>query len=255
MKPTQESRSDPRIDLVHRFFKGTGTTYDAMVAYATFGIDGRWKRRIVDQLPPNPERILDLACGTGISTLAIAERFPHCRVIGVELRAEYLEIAERKVRQLGVRNVEFVLSRAEDYRCREPFDGVVSSYLAKYADLERLIPVSKELLKAGGVVVMHDFILPPKVYLVPVWRLYFRGLQRICDFFFPSWREIAYGLPRLIETTRWIPQATKALHGNGFQDIRLEYLTAYGAALITAKKESSVPAISRDPDLTELRRY
>jgi demethylmenaquinone methyltransferase/2-methoxy-6-polyprenyl-1,4-benzoquinol methylase len=127
---------------VYRFFKGTENTYDAMVHYATFGIDGRWKRRIVELLPKCPERILDLACGTGISTLAIARRFPHCRVIGVELRAEYLDIARRKVQQLGLQNVEFVLSRAEDY-------------------LARLIPPSKELLKAGGVVVMHDFTFRP----------------------------------------------------------------------------------------------
>jgi Methylase involved in ubiquinone/menaquinone biosynthesis len=236
METAPENCDDPRTEIVHRFFKGTESTYDAMVHYATFGIDGRWKRRIVELLPRHPERILDLACGTGISTLAIARQFPDCRVIGVELRAEYLDIARRKVQQLGVKNVEFVLSRAEDYRSSEPFDAVVSSYLAKYADLARLIPLSKELLKAGGMVVMHDFSFPPKAYLVTIFRLYFKGLQQVCNVFFPSWREIAYGLPKLIETTRWIPELTEALRGSEFQDIRLEYLTAYGAAVVTAKK-------------------
>ncbi|MDP9132321.1 MAG: class I SAM-dependent methyltransferase [Nitrospirota bacterium] len=236
METAPENCRDPRTELVQRFFKGTESTYDAMVHYATFGIDGWWKRRIVELLPKRPERILDLACGTGISTLAIARRFPHCRVIGVELRAEYLDIARKKVQQLGLRNVEFVLSRAEDYRSSEPFDAVVSSYLAKYADLTRLIPLSKELLKAGGVVVMHDFTFPPKAYLITIWRLYFMGLQTISDFFIPAWKEIAYGLPKLIETTRWIPELTEALRDSAFQEIRLEYLTAYGAALVTARK-------------------
>jgi hypothetical protein len=31
--------SDQRLELVHRFFSGTGHTYNAMVRYATFGID------------------------------------------------------------------------------------------------------------------------------------------------------------------------------------------------------------------------
>ena len=84
--------TDPRIELVHRFFSGTGPTYDRMARYATFGLDNRWKQRIVDLLPPAPSRILDLACGTGISTLAIARRFPRCHVTGVELREEYLAI-------------------------------------------------------------------------------------------------------------------------------------------------------------------
>ncbi len=164
---------DARVELVHRFFSGTGTTYDAVVHYATFGIDRRWKRRIIELLPPNPRRILDLACGTGSSTPAIAEQFPHCRVIGAELREEYLEIARSKIHKLGWPNVNFVLSRAEDYRSVEPFDCVVSSYLAKYADLERLIPVTKAMLRKGGLLLMHDFTYPPRPCLIPIWRLYF----------------------------------------------------------------------------------
>jgi len=230
---------DARVELVHRFFSGTGRTYDAVVHYATFGIDRRWKRRIIELLPPNPRRILDLACGTGISTLAIAEQFPHCRVIGVELREEYLEIARSKIHKLGLVNVDFVLSRAEDYRSAEPFDCVVSSYLAKYADLERLIPVTKTMLRKGGLLLMHDFTYPTKPCLIPMWRLYFWMLQRVGARLCPAWREIYYGLPGLIQNTRWIQELAEVLKEQGFENIRLEYLTAYGAAIMTASTQDS----------------
>jgi demethylmenaquinone methyltransferase/2-methoxy-6-polyprenyl-1,4-benzoquinol methylase len=230
---------DPRLELVHRFFSGTGKTYDAMVHYTTFGIDSRWKRRLADLLPPNPGRILDLACGTGISTAAIAARFPHCHVIGVELREEYAEIARKKIQMLGLHNVELVLSRAEDYRSAEPFDAIVSSYLAKYADFTRLIPAARQMLKDGGLLLFHDFIYPPKKYLAGIWRLYFWVLQHIGSRLFPAWREIYYGLPRLIQETRWIPELTEALNDHGFRNIQLEYLTAYGAAITTARKSHS----------------
>ena len=39
--------SDSRVQLVERFFAGTGSSYDFMVNAATFGIDRVWKRRIV----------------------------------------------------------------------------------------------------------------------------------------------------------------------------------------------------------------
>ncbi len=226
---------DPRLELVHRFFSGTGTTYDAMVHYATFGLDHQWKRRMVDLLPSNPSRVLDLACGTGISTVAIAKRFPHSRVIGVELREEYLEIARRKIQKLGLFNIDLVLSRAEDYRSAEPFDCVVSSYLAKYVDLQRLIPSARAMLREGGLFLMHDFTYPPYKYLVVAWHLYFWILQHIGSRVFPAWREIYHGLPRLIQETRWILELTEALNDNGFQNIQLEYLTAYGSAIITAR--------------------
>ncbi len=227
---------DPRLELVHRFFSGTGTSYDFMVNIATFGIDRRWKRRIVDLLPLNPTRVLDLACGTGILTLAIAHRYPNCRVVGVELRDEYLGIARKKVQKLGIRNVELVLSRAEDYRSSEPFDCVCSSYLAKYADLRRLTRSAKDMLNEGGLLLMHDFTHPPKAYLAWIWRFYFKALQLVGNRFFPAWREIFSGLPRLIEETRWVTELQEALRENGFRHMRMEYLTVYGSAIITARK-------------------
>ncbi len=229
-------QGDPRLELVHRFFSGTGTTYDFMVNFATFGIDRRWKRRILNLLPLNPKRVLDLACGTGILTLAIARRNPNCRVVGVELRDEYLEIAREKVRKLGIRNVELALSRAEDYRSSEPFDCVCSSYLAKYADLQRLTRNTKDMLIGGGLLLMHDFTYPPKAYLTWIWRFYFKTLQLVGSRVFPAWREIFCGLPRLVEETRWVSDLQEALRENGFRDTRMEYLTAWGSAIITARK-------------------
>lgn len=226
--------SDPRLALVERFFRGTGDTYDLVVNVATFGIDALWKRRIVAEIPAGAARILDLACGTGISTLAIARRFPQSRIVGVELRDEYLARAREKVHRRRLRNVELVLSRAEDYRSSEPFDCITSSYLAKYADLPVLVGNCRNMLKAGGVLLMHDFTFPPSRALVAVWRLYFKALQTIGGVLLPGWREIYYGLPRLIEETRWVPELQQALAENGFRNIRTQYLTAYGSAIVCA---------------------
>jgi demethylmenaquinone methyltransferase/2-methoxy-6-polyprenyl-1,4-benzoquinol methylase len=227
---------DPRLALVEPFFRGTGATYDTVVNVATFGIDRLWKRRIVRQVPPAAERILDLACGTGISTLAIARSFPASRIVGVELREEYLALAREKLRRRGVENVELVLSRAEDYRSSEPFDCICSSYLAKYADLPLLVHNCREMLKRGGMLIMHDFTYPPSPTLAVLWRVYFRALQTIGGTLLPAWREIYYGLPRLIEETRWLPELQQALSDNGFTDVRTHYLTAYGSAIVSARR-------------------
>lgn len=233
---SRKEQQDKRLALVHRFFSGTGQSYDFMVNLATFGIDRRWKCRILEHMPPKPERILDLACGTGISTLAIANRYPDCHVVGVELRQEYLDIAREKARKRGIANIEWVLSRAEDYSSEAPFDCVSSSYLAKYAELGRLTHNSRAMLKEGGLLLMHDFTFPPKLYLVLIWRFYFKVLQTLGTPFFPSWREIYYGLPRLIEETQWVSELKNALNEDGFSDIRTEHLTLYGSAIVMARK-------------------
>ncbi len=227
---------DQKQALVQRFFAGTGSTYDFMVNAATLGIDRRWKRIILDTLPENPARVLDLACGTGILTFGIARRYPRCRVVGVELRDEYLRIARHKAKVLGTDNVEFVLCRAEDYAPAETFDGVVSSYLAKYADLPLLTRNTKAMLREGGCVLMHDFTYPPTAFLVRLWRVYFKLLQIFGAPLFPAWREIFHGLPGLIEQSRWRLEFERELEENGFKNIQTRTLTLHGSALITAVK-------------------
>lgn len=229
-------QSDAKTDLVHRFFSGTGPSYDFIVNVSTFGIDRLWKRRMVNLIPPHATRILDLACGTGISTLAIANRYPQAHVIGVDLRDEYLDIARRKVQQLKRPRIEFVSSRAEDYRTTDPFDCISASYLPKYADLNLLIPSLHRMLKPDGVLIMHDFTFPPKPSLVRIWRVYFKLLQWIGTPLFPDWREIFYGLPVLIEQTRWVPELRAELEANGFRNIGFEYLTLCGSAIMTARR-------------------
>jgi demethylmenaquinone methyltransferase / 2-methoxy-6-polyprenyl-1,4-benzoquinol methylase len=225
-----------RTSLVERFFRGTGVSYDAMVSGATFGIDRRWKRRLVSMIPPDAMRVLDLACGTGISTLAIARRFPRCTLVGVELRDEYLHIARAKLARYPELQIELVLGRAEDYRSDVPFDCITSSYLAKYADIPVLCRNAYAMLRPNGVFLAHDFTYPPKPYLVRLFNLYFRGWQLVGTRLFPSWREIYYGLPALIERTTWVADMQNALASAGFTDIRREDLTLYGAAIISARK-------------------
>lgn len=228
--------TDVQIELVQRFFAGTGNSYDHMVHVATLGIDRLWKRRIVDLIPRNAKRILDLACGTGISTLAIAARFPHSEIVGVELREEYLAVAREKIERLKIKNVSLVLSRAEDYLPNARFDCVTSSYLAKYADLGVLTRNTQQLLNPQGLMLMHDFTFPPNAMLAGVWRMYFKAMQSLCPTFFPAWREIYFGLPSVIENSRWLTELTSAANKNDFRDVTMEYLTVYGSAIITARK-------------------
>jgi demethylmenaquinone methyltransferase/2-methoxy-6-polyprenyl-1,4-benzoquinol methylase len=82
-------------EVAHRFFAGTGSTYDLIARLCTLGCDMLWKEKIIRKIPPGPLHIIDQGCGTGILTSLIARRFPSCRVTGVELRSEYLNIAKK----------------------------------------------------------------------------------------------------------------------------------------------------------------
>jgi len=216
-----------------------------MVHAATLGLDRFWKRRmvqIVREQVGEPHSILDLACGTGLSTFAFSRAFPEARIVGVELREEYLIRARAKREVRRYPNVEFVLSRAEAFETTEPFDVVTASYLAKYADLPVLVEHvagarhAVPLLANGGLFMMHDFTLPQNRITLAVWRGYFRTLQTVGAKIVPAWRAIYDGLPVLIEQTRWTSELTTLLHARGFRDVTFEWQTLGGSAIITARR-------------------
>ncbi len=224
------------LELVHRFFHGTGTTYDRMVNLCTFGFDRWWKRKMLNQIPEEPTRVIDQACGTGILTFKIARKFPHCQVIGVDLQEEYLEIARRKAKELRSKNTEFILGRAEHLFLKTGVDCVTSSYLAKYADLEPLVRNIHRMLRREGVLIMHDFTYPSGRTFSKLWHFYFKILQTAAVSNYLAWSQIFHGLPDLLRDTRWVSELVGSLKKNGFADIRLQPLTLGTSAIVTARK-------------------
>ena len=221
-------------DIAHRFFSGTGPSYGLIVNLCTFGFDLWWKKKILRAVPPNPKRLLDQACGTGILTFKLARRFPRCRVIGVELRAEYLDVAKARAARLPLSHVEFLLGRAEEIVLQPGIDCITSSYLAKYAELRTLVSRAKRMLRPGGVLIMHDFTYPSGSFFLRLWKFYFRILQSLGARLFPEWKIAFEELPTLLENTRWVDELVSCLGENGFADLRVQNLFMGTAALVTA---------------------
>lgn len=223
-------------DIVRHFFSGTGGTYDHIVNLFTLGFDRSWKRKILEKIPAGSARIMDQACGTGILTFRIAERFPNARIVGVDVTAEYLRVAQAKAGRRGIRNIEFILGRAEEPLSGRVFDCVVSSYLAKYAELEILIPNIRAMLQDGGTLVMHDFTYPEKRPFTAVWECYVRLMRLFGSLRYPQWRNVFDGLPPLLRETAWVGEVAQALERNRFSDIAIQPLTFGSAAIVTARK-------------------
>ncbi len=223
-------------ELVHRFFPGTGPSYDFMVNLCTLGFDRGWKKKLLEKIPEGSTRVLDQACGTGILTFKIAQKLPLSQIVGVDLTQEYLDIAHAKARRRRKRNVEFIFGKAEEVLLRQKFDCITSSYLAKYAELQSLISNARKMLRDGGVLIMHDFTYPTNRAFAGLWELYFRILQWIGRRKYPKWQAIFEGLPQLIRETKWVAELVDCLKENTFSEISIQWLTLGTSAIVTAKK-------------------
>ena len=229
---------EDRQRLVASFFDGTGSTYDLVVQVFTLGLDSSWKREILDRIPPS-NRILDLGCGTGIVSQGLARRFPNAEIVGVDVTEDYLAIYEERLRGNKRTRGRSVLGNAETLSLEGEFDTVVSSYLAKYVDLGRLLGNVAHHIKPGGTFIAHDFSLPTKRVYRFTWQHYNRVISSVGGALFPRWRTVFDGgLASLIRESRWFDLLPEALSEYGFVDVKRKALSFGCAGLVWARKKS-----------------
>ena len=75
---------DTKSRYVRRLFSTIADRYDLITVLLSYGQDRRWKRRLVSMAPLSPGvRALDLACGTGDITFALADA--GARSVGLDI--------------------------------------------------------------------------------------------------------------------------------------------------------------------------
>ncbi len=223
-------------DLVRRFFTGTGPTYELIVNLFTYGADRNWKKRLLARVPASAAKILDLGCGTGILTFALASKFPKAQIVGVDMMPEYMAIAKREADLQRIKNVRLICARAEQVKLHETFDCITSSYVPKYVAADQLLENISPFLKKGGKLALHDFAYPQRFLLRKIWGLHVGLMKYFGTPIFPRWKTIFYELGDLVRTTRWISDYLETLPRFGYKNILVERLTAGSAAIISAEK-------------------
>ena len=85
------------------------------------------------------ESVLDLTCGLGVDSLALAKRFK--RVVTLERNEMVAKVARENFRRLGAENIEVVCSSAEEYlaTCTDHFDWCFSDPDRRGAKGEKLV--------------------------------------------------------------------------------------------------------------------
>jgi ubiquinone/menaquinone biosynthesis C-methylase UbiE len=103
------------------------------------------------------ERVLDIACGTGLVTWPAAHAVgPSGSVIGTDLSQDMVTRASEQARALGVTNATFERMDAEDLQC-EPhsFDAVLCGLGLMYVpDSQKALTEMHRMLRPGGRVVV-----------------------------------------------------------------------------------------------------
>jgi SAM-dependent methyltransferase len=114
---------------------------------------------VVERLDGDPPaRVLDLGCGEGTSTLALAAAYPRIRIVGVDLDARSIAAAQAEAAHVGLGNrVTFVLADANQASGGGPFDfATIFEALHDMGDPVGVLRAVRAGLADGGTLLVAD---------------------------------------------------------------------------------------------------
>ncbi|WP_414638184.1 class I SAM-dependent methyltransferase [Actinomycetospora sp.] len=115
-------------------------------------------------------RLLDVGCGTGLSTQALLETYPEAEIVAADASVEMLAQARAKA---WPSTVCFVHSRAEDLAAAGvdgPFDGILAAYLLRnLPDVTAGVAGLRGLLAPGAPLAVHEYSVADSTYAKAVW--------------------------------------------------------------------------------------
>ncbi|GAA3726385.1 class I SAM-dependent methyltransferase [Salinactinospora qingdaonensis] len=160
-------------EVAEAFRSGGGVSYETYGAGTRHGIAGvnrpgylsqitEWVATLPDihaRLTTGPARVLDLGCGTGWSSIAIAEAFPAVSVHGVDLDAASVDEARANAQRSGLsERVTFEHADAAAPEAAAPGYDLVCVFEAFHdmADPVAVLRTARSLLTDGGAVLIAD---------------------------------------------------------------------------------------------------
>lgn len=142
----------------------------------TFEDEDSLSRRIVEGtakhlVVPEGGTCLDVGCGSGTLSIAVAKRNPQAKVVGVDLwGAEYASFSQRlcesNARAEGVGNTSFQPGDARHLAFEDgSFDAVTSNYVYHNvvgSNKQDLLRETLRVLRRGGTFAIHDLMGPAR---------------------------------------------------------------------------------------------
>ncbi|HYJ06147.1 MAG TPA: bifunctional demethylmenaquinone methyltransferase/2-methoxy-6-polyprenyl-1,4-benzoquinol methylase UbiE [Chthoniobacterales bacterium] len=219
---------DPQA--VRAMFGRIAQRYDLANHVLSGGADFLWRRRAAKIIEAwQPQRLLDLATGSGDLALALQRRLPKATIVAADFSPEMLEVARRK----GVR--ETILADALQLPFEAgSFDCVTVAFgLRNMADWGAALREMSRVLRGGGHLLVLDFSLPSGA-LRPVYRFYLHRCLPLLASVVTGQRDAYDYLGGSIEKFPSGGEMIELMEKNGFSNTSAEPLTGGIATIYIA---------------------
>ncbi|MDP5158333.1 MAG: bifunctional demethylmenaquinone methyltransferase/2-methoxy-6-polyprenyl-1,4-benzoquinol methylase UbiE [Flaviramulus sp.] len=152
-------------EQVTKMFDTISGEYDDLNRVISFGIDIKWRKKVVEIVKnSNPERILDIATGTGDLAINLAETRAK-NIIGLDISSGMLEIGKEKIKKKALDSkIKMVLGDSENMPFDDSsFDAITVAFgVRNFETLENGLKEIYRVLKPNGTFVILETSVPTK---------------------------------------------------------------------------------------------
>lgn len=168
----------PKKEKVQQMFDNIAPTYDKLNHIMSLSVDKLWRRHALKEIVDGtPQRILDVACGTGDSTISIARAAAEgTKVTGADISEGMMALVMEKAGKAGVKDrIDLQVADGEALPYGDgTFDRVTCAFgIRNFEHKEKGLAEFRRVLKPGGKAVILELSVPQNRVIRWVYDLYF----------------------------------------------------------------------------------
>lgn len=225
---------------VETMFDNIASTYDKLNHRLSWNIDKMWRNKAIKTLKPyNPQKILDIATGTGDLAILAAEILNPQHITGADISDGMMQIGREKAKKKKLDNI-LSFERQDCMNLtysNDSFDAVISAFgIRNFKNLEMGLTEMYRVLQRGGILCILELTTPVRFPMKQLFGLYSHTILPIYGRLI-SKDTSAYGyLTKSIEAFPQGEKVTELLRNIGFTKATFKRLTFGVCTLYIAEK-------------------
>ncbi|MCI1742598.1 MAG: bifunctional demethylmenaquinone methyltransferase/2-methoxy-6-polyprenyl-1,4-benzoquinol methylase UbiE [Prevotella sp.] len=233
-------RKGEKGQLVEEMFDHIAPTYDTLNHRLSWEIDKGWRKKAIQKLVPYcPEKILDIATGTGDFAILAAKMLHPQILIGADISEGMMQVGRKKVSKEHLKDI--ISFKKEDCMNlsfeNNTFDAVTAAFgIRNFQNLDQGLKEMCRVLKKGGHLSIVELTEPVSFPMHQLFKIYSHTVLPVYGKLLSRDSSAYHYLTKTIEAFPQGESMMKILKKAGFSETGFQRLTFGICTLYFAKK-------------------
>ena len=234
------SNDGKKSEQVEQMFDNIAPAYDMLNHTLSLGIDKSWRHKAIRWLKPfHPQRIMDVATGTGDFAILAYKMLQPAQLIGTDISEGMMNVGREKVKKEGLSDkISFAREDCTSLSFADnSFDAITVAFgIRNFEDLDKGLSEMCRVLTPGGHLVILELTTPDRFPMKQMFYLYSKIVIPVLGKLFSKDNRAYRYLPQTIQAFPQGEVMKDVISRAGFSKVEFQRLTFGICTLYTATK-------------------